>query len=272
MSQLSASSIALIESSQGESSWRVRRVQVFDLPEGQVIVKGQRPKRGPWRHRILKWVGQLLRAPMVRPVPVPGGQESQAIEVRRLAQMSANALPVPQVLHVSNDYFVMRYLGDSDLAVQLRLLGFEAFELWREAAIYLIQTHDAGHYLSQGFARNMVIGRQAEDLYVAGLIDFEDDPVVVMSLLEAQVRDWMLFLQSTLFGLNAPEHVLQPALTELLNRENPQVREALLQHAQGLAWLRHLPTSRKIFGKDFVSIQSTAQALYQQLRSRQLIE
>jgi hypothetical protein len=272
MSQLSAASIARIESSQGEQSWRTRRVQVFDLPEGKVIVKGQRPKRGPWRHRILRWIGQILRAPMVRPVPVPGGAQSQAIEVKRLEQMSASAVPVPQVLHVADEYFVMRYLGDSDLAIQLRLLGLEAFGLWRQAAIYLIQTHDAGHYLSQCFARNIVIGRQSEDLFVAGLIDFEDDPVVVMTLLEAQVRDWMLFLQSTLFGLNAPAHVLQPVLTELLNRENPQVRDALLQHAKGLTWLRHLPTSRKIFGKDFVSIQATAHALYRQLQSRHIID
>ncbi|NJS36830.1 MAG: hypothetical protein HC765_11105 [Brachymonas sp.] len=250
MSQLSASSIALIEASQGASSWRSRRVEVFDLPEGKVIVKGQRPKRGPWRHRLLKWIGTLLRSPVIRPVPVPGGEVSQAIEIKRLTQMSASAVPVPQVLHVTNDYFVMRYLGATDLAVQLRELGFEAFELWRQAAIYLIQTHDSGQYLSQSFARNIVIDRQAQDFFVAGLIDFEDDPLVVMSLLDAQVRDWLLFLQSTLYGLNAPESALQPVLTELLNRENPAVRDAVLLQSRSLVWMRHLPTSRKIFGKD----------------------
>lgn len=272
MTQLSSTSVALIESSQGAGSWRERRVQIFDLPEGKVIVKGQRPRRGPLRHWLLKWVGKLFRAPVVRPVPVPGGAQSQAIELSRLAQLNASALPVPEVLHVAKDYFVMRYLGDSDLAVKLREMGFEAFELWRQAAIYLIQTHDSGNYLSQCFARNIVIGRQSDELFIAGLIDFEDDPAVVMSVLDAQVRDWLLFLHSTLFNLSAPEHVLQPALTELLNRERTDVRDALLQHTQSLIWLRYLPTSRRVFGKDFVSLPVVAQAMYQQLLSRHMID
>ncbi|NJM44075.1 MAG: hypothetical protein HC858_09065 [Brachymonas sp.] len=50
--------------------------------------------------------------------------------------------------------------------------------------------------------------------------------------------------------MNAPESALQPVLTELLNRENPAVRDAVLLQSRSLVWMRHLPTSRKIFGKD----------------------
>lgn len=271
MSSLSSASLAQIEASAGQQSWRVCRVQVFDLSEGKVIVKGQRPKRGPWRYRVLRWIGQLLRMPMIQPVPMLGGSQAQAIEVKRLESMAQSGMPVPQVLHVAKDYFVMRYLGHTDLAVQLRLQGFGAFALWRQAAMHLIQVHEAKQYLSQGFARNMVIGKSSEDFFVAGLIDFEDDPSSVMSLLDAQVRDWMLFLLSSVHGLNAPEQVIQLALTELLERETPAVRHALLEQSKRIAWLRHLPSSRKIWGRDLVGVQAASQAMYQQLKSRQLI-
>ena len=266
--RLSAESIQKIENA---SEWRKNRVQIFDLPEGKLIVKGQRPKRGPWRHRLLALIGLLVGVAAIKPVPVPGGADSQALELSRLKAMAESAILVPEVMHVAPDYFVMRYLGGSDLAGQLREQGFGAFELWKQAALMIIQVHDAGQYLSQCFSRNIVVGQQASQNYIAGFIDFEDDPVVVMSPLEAQVRDWLIFLQSTLYSLAAHSHVLQPALTELLDREREDIRKALFAECARLAWLRHLPTSRKPWGKDIVSIQVAIQSMYTQLMQRHLI-
>ena len=47
---ISLTSIARIESS---TVWRQKRVEIIDLPEGRMLVKGQRPLRGPWAHRVL---------------------------------------------------------------------------------------------------------------------------------------------------------------------------------------------------------------------------
>jgi Lipopolysaccharide kinase (Kdo/WaaP) family len=268
MSKLSASSIAAVEAA---TDWRKNRVQVFDFPEGKVIVKGQRPKRGPWRYRLLALVGRLVRVAAVKPVPVPGGANSQALELGRLKAMAENAILVPEVMHVAPDYFVMRYLGNSDLAVQLREKGFGAFELWKQAALLIIQVHDAGQYVSQCFARNIVVGQQESEHYIAGLIDFEDDPAVVMSPLEAQVRDWLTFLQSSIYSLAAPPHILQSALTQLLDREREEIRQALFAECIRLAWLRHLPASRKPWGKDVANTQAAMQSMHMHLIQRQLI-
>ncbi len=46
---ISLTSIARIESS---TVWRNKRVEIIDLSEGRMLVKGQRPLRGPWAHRI----------------------------------------------------------------------------------------------------------------------------------------------------------------------------------------------------------------------------
>ncbi len=266
---LSTGSIAKIEDATG---WRKDRVQIFDLPEGKMIVKGQRPKRGPWRHRLLWLIGRLVGVGAMKPVPVPGGQASQEVELARLKAMADAAILVPEVMHIAPEYFVMRYLGGSDLAAQLRGQGFDAFELWKSALLQIVLVHDAGQYLSQCFARNIIVGQQESNQYIAGMIDFEDDPTMVMTQLEAQVRDWLIFLQSTVYSLAAPVDVLQAALTELLDRERSDVREALFEQCRRLAWLRYLPTSRKPWGKDLVSTQAAMQAMYLQLMMRRLVK
>jgi tRNA A-37 threonylcarbamoyl transferase component Bud32 len=259
MSQLSDSSIALIEAA---TVWREKRVQVFDLPEGKVIVKGHRPLRGPWMHRILNVLAKLLRVPMMQAVPVYGGARSQEVELRRLAALAAAGAPVPKVLHVGQDYFVMSYLGASNLAGQLSGRGFAAFALWREAAEQIVKVHAGGQYLSQCFGRNVIVDQSAPEPIFAGLIDFEDDPVDVMSVQEAQVRDWLIFLQSTVYVLNAPPDVLKTSLRELFSKESSELRQALLQSCRKLVWLRHLPRSRKPWGKDTVMIPAAAQAMH----------
>jgi tRNA A-37 threonylcarbamoyl transferase component Bud32 len=261
MSELSAASIAQIEAS---PVWRANRVEVFNLPEGKVIVKGHRPLRGPWRHRILNALATLFRAPMMKAVPVHGGARAQAVELARLAQLQAAGLSVPHVLHAAPDYFVMSYLGSSHLASILNVQGFAAYPLWRTVAEQVVQVHAAGQYLSQCFGRNMIVDRSHGDRF-AGMIDFEDDPLEVMSLQQAQVRDWLVFLQSTVWALNAPPTVLKNALAELLGKESPALRAAVLESAGRLRWLRHLPRSRKPWGKDTVMIQAAAQAMHELL-------
>jgi tRNA A-37 threonylcarbamoyl transferase component Bud32 len=262
-SELSTASIAQIEVASG---WRVHRVEVFDLPEGKVIVKGHRPLRGPWRHRVLNLLAALFRAPMMKAVPVHGGAQSQEVELRRLAALKAAGQPVPRVLHVAPDYFVMNFLGKSHLAGVLSSQGFAAYDLWRTAAEQIVQVHAAGQYLSQCFGRNIIVDQASSDLRFAGMIDFEDDPLEVMSLQEAQVRDWLVFLQSTVYLLNAPPDALSAGLQELFSKESRQLRQALLQGCRKLVWLRHLPRSRNPWGKDTVMLQAAAQAMHGLLR------
>ncbi len=268
MSQLSASSIATIEAATG---WRKDRVQVFDLPEGKIIVKGHRPQRGPWLHRILNVLASLLRVSMVKAVPVYGGARSQDVEIRRLRALADCGLPVPRILHVAHEYFVMTYLGSSHLAGKLSGQGYAAFDLWHAAAKEIVNVHRKGQYLSQCFGRNMIIDQAKAEPVFAGIIDFEDDPVDVMSVQDAQVRDWLIFLQSTIYPLQAPHVVLDATLKELFASEIPNVRQAFSLQARKLTWLRYLPTKREPWGKDTVSIQAAAQALHRLLTAPQSI-
>lgn len=265
MSLLSASSVALIEASQGAKSWREQRVQVFDMPEGRVIVKGHRPLRSPWMHRLLNVIASLVRVPMMKAVPVYGGARSQAVEIKRLNALGQAGLRVPQVMHIAPDYFVMNYLGTSHLAGQLSGHGFAAFDLWRECAEQIVRVHAQDQYLSQCFGRNMIVDDTTSPPVFAGMIDFEDDPADVMSVLDAQVRDWLIFLQSSIYSLDAPQDALHQSLQAIFKQERPDIRQAFFEQARKLAWLRHLPQQRKPWGKDTVSIQAAAAAIHRLL-------
>ena len=186
-----------------------------------------------------------------------GGACSQAVEVARLGALHGAGLSVPQVHHVASQYFVMSYLGHNDLARALREQGPKAYGLWMAAMEHLLLVHARGQYLSQCFARNIIVSERFE-----GLIDFEDDPLEVMELAHAQARDWLIYLQSTLFNLALEPDRLDAALRLVLERESPSVRAVLRHAARRLSWLRLLPTNRSVWGKDFVSLQAVGAAMY----------
>lgn len=239
--------------------WRAHRVEVFDTSIGRVIAKGQRPLRSPTRHRVLNAIARLVGVHLLGAVPVHGGAQAQAVEIRRLQALHEAGQPVPRVLHVAHDHFIMTWLGASHLAELLSQRHPLAFELWREGGQALVHVHGAGQYLSQCFGRNMIIDDRAGAPRFAGMIDFEDDPLEVMSLPEAQVRDWMIYLQSTLWNLPASAAQVDAALDALMAAEQPEVRALFTAACRRLAWLRCLPKSRR-WGRDTMAVQAVAAA------------
>ncbi len=252
--RLSASSIAQIEAS---PAWRRDRLEIFDLPEGHVIVKGHRLERGQWRYRVLNVIAALVGSVYLRAVPMHGGAQSQSIEITRLHELRKAGVPVPDVLHVTPDYFVMRYLGRECLGSLINAGHPQAFALWRETCAHLHAVHAAGQYISQCFGRNVIVGE-----HVHGFIDFEDDPLEAFTLVQAQVRDWMIFFHSTLGMLKIPRAQLDEAVAQVLAAERADIRAELHKLALSIGWLRHLPAKPGILGRDLYRVQSAARALH----------
>ena len=82
-----------------------------------------------------------------------------------------------------------------------------------------------------------------------------------MSLPEAQVRDWLAFLHSTLWTLPLPPTEVDACLDAWLAAESPAVRAGFAQACRRLAWLRVLPRQRR-FGRDTVALQAAAAAAH----------
>lgn len=249
---MNAQELARIRASDG---WRRHRMEAFDTEDGPVIVKAQRPGRPAIAAAALGLLARLVRAPEIKPVPAPGGAAGQAIEVRRLTELRMAGVRVPAVVHVDAEFFVMERFAGNSLAERLDRQPPDARALWEQGLRFLHEVHARGQCLSQASARNLIV----TDTGLAA-IDFEDDPLQVLQLREAQVRDWLLYLQSTVWMLPRPHAELLPLWKQLApaGADAAAMRKAVAR----MAWMRHLPDQRKPWGRDIVSAQAAAALLH----------
>lgn len=144
------------------------------------------------RLRAMDWLARMLRIRALRPPPHPGGAEARRIEARRLAELDALGVHVPQVWGESASALVLSDLGQT-LAQRLRDAGDDAGvdALTASAIAAIARAHRAGAYFGQLLPRNIAIA--IDDDGIVGFLDFEEDPLQVMDLRDAQTRDWLLF-------------------------------------------------------------------------------
>jgi tRNA A-37 threonylcarbamoyl transferase component Bud32 len=243
-----------------------RPVASHRLGDQRVWLKKAGPRHGKARYHALAVLARVFRLDVLTPVPNPGGEAAIAIEARRLRQLGAAGLRVPQVLAQQPDGLLISDLGESGRAttvLQERLDQAAAsgptalLAVWREGLDAIARVHAHGCYLSQAFDRNLV---QCPD-GVIGYIDFEDDPGETLGLAECQARDWLSYLHSTaaLVHAAAPHaagahwHAVQADASEA-------VRERLVQAARRMRWLRRLPKSRR-WGRDTQRVRAAASLL-----------
>ena len=257
---MNAQELARIRASEG---WRRDRMEAFETEDGPVIVKAQRPARPAIAARALKVLSAFARSPELKPVPAPGGSAGQAIEVQRLTALRVAGVRVPAVLHVDGEFFVMERFAGRSLAERLDARPPDARALWEQGLRFLQDVHGRGQCLSQASARNLIVTPGG-----LAAIDFEDDPLQVLTLPEAQVRDWLLYLQSTVW--------LLPQSHDELLRHWETVAPAgvaagpMLRAVRRAAWMRHLPSRRKPWGRDIVSAQAAAALLHAWAQRRPL--
>ncbi len=232
------------------------RTQVLALGGRTVVVKWQRPKRFALGYRILSLLAWLARQPSLRGIPPHGGAETQALELKRLRELAGAGVAVPQLLHVATDYLVMSHASGLDLASLLPRDPRLMRQRWNLGLQFVRDVHSRGQYLSQAFARNLIVG--AEGIVA---IDFEDDPLSVMTLVAAQSRDWLAYLHSTLWMLPRLEPWVMQDLANTLQGEVADLRQCLGDAARRLGWLRHFPKARRPWGRDLISLQALAALL-----------
>jgi tRNA A-37 threonylcarbamoyl transferase component Bud32 len=239
--------------------WRQSRVEVFHgTSEGSVVAKGQRPPRRRARYHLLNGFAHLAGLPLLKAAPAYGGARAQQIEVDRLRRLAAAGVAVPRLLHVEEEFFVQSWLGDSRLDKLLKKPA--ALDWWQRGLRTLVDVHARDQYLSQAFARNFIA---VGDMLV--MIDFEDDPLEVMTLDQAQARDWLAYLHASAlaFGsrLPAPRAECIALLREQLARERQPVRALVADTARRLRWVQRLPAGDGRGWRRHISILQTAVGL-----------
>jgi tRNA A-37 threonylcarbamoyl transferase component Bud32 len=242
--------------------WRKERVSIYALEGGKVVVKGQRPARHPFRYQLLNVMASLANLPLLKAAPAPGDAAAQRIEQQRLKALSLLKLNVPALLHSDDEFIVMQHLIGHSLQHEITqaISPAASLALWEQGLQALANLHEKNAYLSQAFARNLMWHEGQ-----VWFIDFEDDPAQVMSLADAQVRDWLAYLYSTIWLLQNQGISLQQ-IAKIWRQYAQQLPKPLFnsfqQTARRLVWLRHLPRQRKPWGRDVVIVQAMADFLY----------
>ncbi len=255
LGRAAASALSCTELAELSSAWARldQRTTVLSLGPKLVVVKRERRGRPALVYRLLDLIAWLAGQPWLRGVPIPGGPHGQADELRRMDELARAGVAVPEVLHVAAGYFVMAYAQGTDLASVLQRDAGAMRGRWKLGLEFLRDVHARGQYLSQAFARNMILSGQR---IVA--LDFEDDPLRKMSLHAAQTRDWLAYLHSTLWMLPLEQAWVVEDLAAALHDESATVRGALRLTARRLGWMRKLPADRARWGRDVVSLRALA--------------
>ena len=233
------------------------------LGHEQIWVKRAGAPHGMGRYRAMAVLAGLLRLPVLAPVPNPGGPVAIATEVRRLQDLAARGVRVPEVLAVQDNGFAMRHLGrvgeeahSLGNAIDRTLRANDpaaVLSLWQQGLDALTHVHRQGTCLSQAFARNMV--RDPSGAVVC--IDFEDDPAAVLPLPLCHVRDALCYAHSTALYLREsgrwPE--ARERWTAWVAQGTAEMQAQLAISIRRMGWMQYLPASRRL-GRDLQRVRA----------------
>ena len=137
---------------------------------------------------LLNFVARRFHLDALRPPPHRGGDAARQTEARRLGELQAQGVNVPSVLGSGHAALV---LGDNGSSFNTCLR--EADDAGRDVLVAaamqaMAAAHARGAYFGQPLPRNLTWDGQR-----VGFIDFEEDPLEVMDLDQAQARDWLMF-------------------------------------------------------------------------------
>jgi len=170
--------------------------------------------------RALDGIARRLDAQALRPPPHHAGAHAKQVELRRLSELESQGVPVPAVLGEGSDTLILDDQGPT-LASHLRTAQADPQRLDALAATAARAIHDAhrrGAYLGQPLPRNMTFDGER-----IGFIDFEEDPLEVMTLQQAQARDWLMFSYGASRYYARRPQALAAVLKGTLASEDPAV-------------------------------------------------
>lgn len=204
----------------------------------QVVVEGAPAWRksyegGGRRLRLaaLDLVARGLDLPPLRPPPYHPGRVRRAVEKRRIRSLQSIGVTVPEILDEQGDCLLLSDIGPT-LSSRLREAGDDAGRLdalSASAIAAIAGAHGKGGYFSQAWPRNLTVHAGG-----IGFLDFEEDPLEIMSLEHAQARDWLLFAYGTMRYYPERPDALAGMLREALADAAPETRSVMARVAARL--------------------------------------
>lgn len=221
-------------------------VKKLSSPTGYVWMKHYAASVWPRKWLCWMWNWLVLRLE-IRVLLSPthyAGEAGQRMERRRLQQLAELGAPVPRILGEGQGVLLLSDMGRT-LSSQLKRAHQQDDQdlMISDVAASLAQVHRTGGYLGQAVPRNITVtGKRV------GFIDFEEDPGEVMTLQEAQARDWILFVHGVARYYVGRSDVLVLILRKQNHRLDADMRKLVTHAAKRLRFLRTgwLPDLRRL--------------------------
>jgi tRNA A-37 threonylcarbamoyl transferase component Bud32 len=208
---------------------------------------------------VLDAVARRLDLGPLRPPPHHVGEAALRTEARRLRELRAQGIRVPEVLGETGDALQVSDIGEK-LASRLRVLQDDpdALDALTASVIAAIaEAHRRGAYFGQPLPRNIAVGEEG-----IGFFDFEEDPLEVMTMEQAQARDWLLFVHGMAKYYHARPDALAHLLSSVLRSEPGEVAlqmhrvgERLGGFARAIRWLGH--SAKSLANSIFIAYAAT---------------
>lgn len=200
-------------------------IQAYTLNQEKVWLKKATKRHNTWIYVPLGWFAQLFRLKALMPVPNYGGDQAILCEARRIEQLKQLGITTPKVLAVSKQGILLQdaalngeVVQQLDRALANTQDSTEKLKLYQKAIDALLNVHQKGSYLSEAFARNILVNTQ----YDFTFIDFETDPGEKLEITSCQARDWLCFIFSTSYHFTEEElqQATQMVDIAILSNEN----------------------------------------------------
>lgn len=179
---------------------------------------------------LLNVVAHHFKLDALRPPPHRGGQGACRTESRRLRELHAQGVNVPQLLGSGEAALLLEDNGCC-FNICLRRADPVGRDVLVATALQAIAAaHATGAYFGQPLPRNLTW-----DGTRVGFIDFEEDPLEVMNLVHAQARDWLMFAYGAARYYPDRPRQLQLLMTQTMREIEPRV----IAHVHAVSWRLH---------------------------------
>ncbi|WOE32873.1 MULTISPECIES: serine/threonine protein kinase [unclassified Acinetobacter] len=218
-------------------------IQSYELQNQKVWLKKASPRHATWIYLPLHWISKCLGLNMFAPVPNYGGKQAIDCEVKRIQQLHRLGIQVPEILAYNDSAVLLKDAAQAgqqieqlEYALKKSQPSASRLSLYADAICAIQHIHDLDCYLSEAFARNILVDNQHQFTY----IDFETDPKQRLSLQDCQTRDWLFFMFSTACHFNEDE--IQSASTLLIENisKNKAIYHDICRVGRKLQWILKL--------------------------------
>lgn len=230
------------------------RIEKLSSEQGSFWLKKAAPARGVFRYHALNLFSWLLRLPLLKAVPQPGGDAAIKNEIKRIEDLAEQGVLVPKIIAHDTGWLLIKDVGSSIIREMKQKNTKQARrqDLFNACLHAIKALHQQDQYLSQGFIRNMLLCDE-KSMQVA-FIDFEDDPLSVMSLAAAQARDVLLLVNSTARFFIDDGEFFNASIQQFMQGHKPEMVLALRTTANRMQWITKVPF-QGLLGHDYQKLK-----------------